>query len=122
MKPIVFLSLLAISLYTQADTELSKENYGEKWPFTVSSGVVDCHANQITFTANGKTYGINGIAVGTNKYLNIGSIWKDDPEFYELAKAIKKDDESLDDVVKDLGGPTKIDIGPIIDAGLTLCD
>lgn len=81
---------------------ISRESMGDKWPLTVDSGVVACDGTStygaVTFTANGVTYGVNGAALqqGLPK---IDPIWSDDPSI----------------------PGTKINIGPIIDAGLALC-
>jgi hypothetical protein len=57
----------------------------------------------LTFTAGGKTYGLNGTARNLEKqrgYADIREIWKDDP----------------------VDSGAKINIGPIIEKGLSLCE
>lgn len=53
----------------------------------------------VTFEADGTVYAVNGIAAGQD-FANIEPIWHDDP--------------------KDRG--LKINLGPIIDRGLRLCE
>lgn len=92
-----------------ATIKITKDEYGEKWPFTVSEGVIGYEALSvngktlaiITFTAEGKTYPLNGIARSRSKergYHDIDSIWRDNPKIQGA----------------------KIDIFPIIDRGFTL--
>jgi hypothetical protein len=83
-------------------------DYGDRWPFTVSEGVIECTLFQenlhiLTFASGGKTYGLNGTARNLARekgYAEIAAIWKDDP--------------------KNTG--TKINIGPVIDKALSLCE
>jgi hypothetical protein len=41
---------------------LLKTDFGDKWPFSIEKGLLVCTDNKIYITAEGKTYGINGIA------------------------------------------------------------
>ena len=80
--------------------EISEKDYGDKWPFTVASGRVECIApSKVVFHANGKTYAVNGMASGDKRFRDLREIWRDNP----------------DPIFP------KINIGPIIDKGLTLC-
>ena len=91
-----------------------KSEYGKHWPFTVSYGQLACSGvGSVTFTAHGKTYAVNGLAMSDKKYSNIREIWKDDSES-EHAKYMLK--QGRPDFVP------KISIGPIIDRGLKLCE
>ncbi len=75
------------------------KDLGSEWPFTVASGTLKCTDNAITFTADGKTYGVNGTATGRENLPPIDPIWKPNP---------------------DIPG-TKVNIGPVIFRGLDLC-
>ena len=83
-------------------------DYGDRWPFTVSEGVIECapfreKLHVLTFTSGGKTYGLNGTARTLAKekgYAEITGIWRDDP----------------------MNGGAKINIEPIIEKALTLCE
>ena len=72
--------------------------------FSVKDGVVRCvPAMQVVFQAGGVDYAVNGMAMSwadRNGYEDVDAIWRDDPKFKGL----------------------KISIGPIIEAGLELCD
>jgi hypothetical protein len=58
------------------------------------------HLKIVTVTApNGRTYSANGTAKAHTKYSTLNPIWADDPDADGL----------------------KIDISPVIDAGLKLC-
>jgi len=53
--------------------------YGENWPFTVISGVLECrNYKEVIFKTGGIVYAINGQARG--KYADPKSIWRDDPK------------------------------------------
>ena len=86
-----------------ADNEafMSRAEYGRDWPLTVPSGIVRCEgAGEVYFEAEGTTYAVNGLALGRDRAPEIDRIWAPDPDFKGL----------------------KIDIGPIIDRGLDLCE
>lgn len=87
---------------------LVSSDYGDAWPLTVEYGVVECQNRTIggrelqvvTFVdPNRRTWAVNGTAQSHTDYPVIDPIWADDP---------------------DLEG-AKINISPIIDAGLDLC-
>lgn len=75
--------ILVISCTPKQDgITITEKEYGDKWPFTVKEGVLECrNGSEVVFTAEGKTYALNGTAVGTKKYEAIEAIWKDDPAF-----------------------------------------
>jgi hypothetical protein len=92
---------------------ISAGEYGKEWPFTVSSGRLACSgAGAVTFTAKGKTYAVNGLAMSDHRNSNIREIWKDDSES-EHAKYMLK--QGRPDLVP------KVSISPIINRGLKLC-
>jgi Protein of unknown function (DUF2511) len=79
--------------------EVSRADFGADWPLTVQSGTLNCEgAGAVTFTTNGTTYAVNGLASGMDEWPEIDSIWANAPH------GLKKD------------------IGPLIDRGLELCD
>lgn len=84
------------------EQKMSRADLGDDWPLTVESGIVRCEgAGEIYFdAANGTTYAVNGLALGRDTAPKIDPIWANNP---------------------DIKG-TKINIGPIIDQGLELCD
>ncbi|HEY4755677.1 MAG TPA: DUF2511 domain-containing protein [Ignavibacteriaceae bacterium] len=90
--------------------EVSQSQYGANWPFTVGKGLLGCinhgehpYANiqvkSVYFKANGITYAVNGAATDQKIGVDIDPIWKSNPSI----------------------PGTKINIGSIIDKGLSLC-
>ncbi|HEX2296249.1 MAG TPA: DUF2511 domain-containing protein [Actinomycetota bacterium] len=80
---------------------MTRADYGKDWPLTVDEGIVSCEgAGEVYFEAEGTTYAVNGLALGRYRGPQIDRIWAADPEIKGL----------------------KIDIGPIIDTGLELCE
>jgi hypothetical protein len=81
----------------------------DKWPLTVPYVVVHCegitvagrpHRVATLDAPDGKTYAVNGTAKNHSDYLDIDPIWAPHPDVSGL----------------------KIDISPVIDAALALCD
>ena len=67
--------------------EIHQKEFGDKWPFTVSSGKLECREDdEVVFVVNDKTYAVNGAAKGSQQYHDLIEIWKDDPEFSLLFK------------------------------------
>lgn len=80
---------------------ISRADFGDEWPFSVSSGRLECrNGGEVVFTSGGVSYGINGTARGTGSYAEIDPIWLPDPEIEGYNKSV----------------------GPVLDAGLELCD
>ncbi len=80
---------------------VSKAGFGDNWPLTVDSGELACEGNAVTFKApDGTRYAVNGTAQGSTGLPEIDPIWADNPDTTGL----------------------KINIGPLIDAGLEVCD
>lgn len=79
----LFLAIIFVFSYGKvfgAGLEVSRSEFGDSWPFTVESGVVDCVDGQAAvFKAEGKTYQLNGIA-RSRGYAPIDPIWKDNPD------------------------------------------
>lgn len=85
-----------------ATKSISEEDFGKDWPFTVESGTVRCEGeSEVVFEANGKTYAVNGAAHSQQPDLApLSDIWADTKS----------------------GNPPKVDVAPVIDAGLALCE
>jgi|LGVE01.1.fsa_nt_gb hypothetical protein len=66
--------------------EVSKEEFGEQWPFTVGSGRVECVKElAFVFKVNGKTYGLNGFADSWGiSNADLKDIWLRDPKYPDL--------------------------------------
>lgn len=120
--------LLSIQAAAKDEVTISKDQFGDKWPLLVSSGVVKCLTignGSVVFEAEGKTYAVNGTAKGAAKrygFHPIEDIWLDDPEFFEMARELaKSENKPVNEIIKAMGAPTKINIGPVLDSGLKLC-
>lgn len=109
--------LLAISADAYAKSvDIKEADYGEKWPFTVSEGVLSCSKNEVVFRFEGIAYAVNGSAK-TAGYQPIEPIWKlNMPIIKELAEAYGKTVEEMS-----TESPMRLSIGPIIKDGLALC-
>lgn len=77
------------------------------WPFTVPEGTLLCapygvggNQQSVTFVANRTMYAVNGTAKSTGQFEEIEAIWKDNPEI----------------------PGTKVNIGPMLEKGLSLCN
>ena len=76
---ILVLCILALSTQAAAQNQItiSKDQFGDKWPLSLNSGVVRCLAignGSVVFEANGKTYAVNGTAKGYAKKYGFHSI------------------------------------------------
>lgn len=104
---LVVLGLLFCHVAGAASERVSSADFGENWPLKVKDGVLNCELiyeyEIVTFTTNGKTYAVNGLARGNRAkkrgWLDVDKIWKTDPRDTEL----------------------KVNIGPLIDRGRALC-
>lgn len=55
--------------------EITREEFGDKWPFTVEGGTLSCRgSNEVYFTVNGVTYAVNGAARNSKRYAEIDEI------------------------------------------------
>ncbi len=107
---------------------ISKAQFGKKWPLTVDEGNVKCLPignGAVVFEAEGKTYAVNGTAKGfANKhgFYPIEEIWLTDPKFKQMAKEIARSEKKpIEEVIKSMGTPPKLDISPVLNAGVKLC-
>ena len=76
---VIFLSLF---LFGFTGKEVSQKDFGEKWPFTISSGRVECRGNkEVVFVSKDKVYALNGKASGSKKYRNLFEVWRENYEF-----------------------------------------
>ncbi|HEX2161771.1 MAG TPA: DUF2511 domain-containing protein [Thermoleophilaceae bacterium] len=85
---------------------VSRAELGADWPLTVDRGVLSCDGPGVVFTTpDGSEYAVNGTAKGAG-YADIEPIWREDPA-YDLP---------------DDGPPLRVDISPLIERGLELCE
>ena len=105
---------------------IRKEDFGDKWPFTVSEGELRCHARAhhphplaryasgpflgVTLATGREEYAVNGTADSFG-FTEVNPIWKDDPVWEE---------ENYLAAFFGGSGP-KVSLTPIIRAGLELC-
>jgi hypothetical protein len=100
MRSVLIATLLVAVPAMAGQEKVSQAMFGDKWPLIVDEGLLSCHgAGEVTFYHKGKTYAVNGLAKSAGK-LDIRPIWKDSEEKYVPKK----------------------DLGPLINAGLKLCD
>jgi hypothetical protein len=86
LAAIAALMLVATAGYGGSEV-LSASDYGAKWPFTVASGRLACTGpGVVTFTANGKTYAVNGPAMSDKRNADIQEIWKPYTPIHEIIK------------------------------------
>ena len=91
---LLMLALLLLALVVPpawaASEKVNKAMFGDAWPLVVSEGTLTCDRGKaITFTANRKTYAVNGTARANAKdmrWLDVKEIWADDPQFPGLKK------------------------------------
>lgn len=77
---------------------VTQAEYGEKWPFTVPEGDIECVDRvAMVFVAGGKRYALNGMA--KSRADSIRPIWRD----------------------LEPGSPMKVNLGPILERGLDAC-
>ena len=89
--------------------KVTAEELGDRWPLTVTEGVVDCvrrvfhlgsqPVDAAIFRSGGKVYALGGMAQGQG-YEEIDPIWKDNPN----------------------PNIPKMNIGPLIDLALEQCE
>lgn len=80
---------------------VSSDQFGDAWPLTVRSGVVDClDSFSAVFRHGGTIYQLNGIA-SSRGYTKINPIWRDHPN--------------------PLITGSKVNIGPLISLALEQC-
>ena len=97
---LVLVALLVLGCGDGGYHTISRADLGAAWPLTVDSGSLRCEPpGAVIFTANGTDYAVNGAATSKG-YADIGPIWADNPD-----PAIPK-----------------MDIGPLLDRGLAMCD
>lgn len=79
--------------------EIHRSDYGNDWPFTVSSGTLHCDRQMVWFEANGgRKYALNGTArTHLDGALPLEHIWRS------------------------RSNGLKVNIGPMIREGLALC-
>jgi len=99
MKVLLFgliIGVLTLCGCSESSKEITKEMYGDDWPFTVTSGRLEClPPTAVVFHTNGKTYPLNGWA---------------------KTMGMKRDWERGDDIFT-----KKVGRGLMIEEGLKLC-
>lgn len=57
---------------------VEKEDFKEKWPFTIESGYLDCVGGAAVLRTEYREYGLNGVATSIG-YYPIDNIWRTEP-------------------------------------------
>lgn len=124
-----FMLMLSLVAHAENQQKISRQQFGTKWPLSVSSGIVEClpiGRGAVVFKSEEKTYALNGIAKGVAEkhgFSNIEEIWLDDPELHKIAEeAARVEGVPVEKAIKLMGGPTKISIAPVLDSGTRLCN
>ncbi|WP_081194874.1 DUF2511 domain-containing protein [Halomonas sp. BC1] len=77
---VVLASVFLVSGCSQSGQQVSASEYGEKWPFTVQSGRLDCvQGRAAIFIVGDKKYQLNGFAQSKG-YQSITPIWRNNPD------------------------------------------
>ena len=121
--PFLFFLLFWTSVTMAGETKVfHAAQYGETWPFTVDQGTVSClEGKVVVFTSGGKQYALNGVAERLG-YAKINSIWKPDLAKVERLKEIAEAKEmSPKQSNIFMTPPPKMDLDPLIIAGLKRC-
>ena len=86
-----------------ATLEVSRDDYGAKWPLTVDRGVLACEPGEVaTFTTpQGRSYGLEGMASEGDATAGFRRIWAADREGSSQSRS---------------------DLSPLVDDALALCD
>ncbi|GMV44503.1 MAG: hypothetical protein AMXMBFR64_62190 [Myxococcales bacterium] len=96
------------------ERHVQRADFGETWPFTVESSTLRCEPpSVVTFRSNAATYALNGVA--GNAASRRG--WKRVDAIWAVDEALKK---AL--FAEDGGFVPRIDMSPMIDAALALCE
>ncbi|HDN26268.1 MAG TPA: DUF2511 domain-containing protein [Thioploca sp.] len=97
-----------VGLRQQPPLLITQQEYGNKWPFTVQKGKLECFPPGIvTFSVGEQTYAINGLA-SSRGYPVIDELWRTAPNQEGLQPG------SMFVI--------KVDMGSIINKGLDLCN
>jgi hypothetical protein len=114
LRVAVFLVLLPYCF--GASREISKKEFGKDWPLTVDSGTLHCKGSggvgAVTFVHRNVRYAVNGTARSWKFGKDIDSIWLPGERISVIDPKTKERFNI---------GPPKKDIGPLIKAGLKLC-
>lgn len=132
MKKLALATIIALLLipsisFAESEKAISKQQFGDKWPLSVDSGVVKCLPignGAVVFEAKGKTYAVNGTAQGFAKkrgFLLIDEIWINDPNYHQMIKEIAASEKQPVKEIMKIIKPTKVSIGPVLDSGVSLC-
>jgi len=98
----LFLAVLSVTGCGRAGA-IKRQDFGDKWPFTVDSGTIACPGPQeVVFEANGRKYALNDVAQQRKREKN----------YYDIYEIARSDPNT---------GGSKVDINPIIERGLALC-
>ncbi len=116
---LVIAGCLAAGAASAESRDIRVEDFGRDWPLTVNSGELQCTgAGVVTFRSGGVVYAVNGTATAAG-HAPIEPIWKHNEAMYRtMAEATG----STVEAARSRFGPLRINIGPIIEAGLALCE
>lgn len=116
---IIALVVIVTKVEPTNERTITRDEFGHAWPFTVAEGELSCERGAVTFEARGTTYAVNGTAA-SRSFARIDPIWKYDDSFAE--QYAEETGITLEAAIKALGTRLRVNIGPIVDAGLALCE
>ena len=98
---LLFLTATVSGCSYSTNMKISRDDLGDRWPFTVNSGVIACNhpSSAVVFFTNEKIYAVNGVAKGQKRYADVREILRDHP----------------------FVAGSQVDIGPILERGRNLC-
>lgn len=85
-----------------ARASVTESDFGDEWPFTVAVGELTCDNDAVTFTSNGQSYALNGLAKSAYGHP------------YGSEAGIVKQDPTIDGVW--------MSTYPVLERGLALCE
>jgi hypothetical protein len=68
--------LTACNVRPSNEREITRDEYGDRWPFTVERGILSCTDNAVVLTTGGTAYAVNGQA-RTRGYAPTEPIWRE---------------------------------------------
>ena len=98
--------------------DVTQSEYGDRWPFTISSATLVCSGDMVWIESNGIAYPLNGFALSGLPILRSDLTIREVEEVWTF-------DQQHNDMMVAAGHPNpglRINLGPLIPDGLQLCE